>query len=95
MFFRFALDNILKELKRQTKGIEIEGRFLNHFIFADDIVIISTDASLLEEVLRELEKTSRKIELKMNLNKASHYQKYIFKYNIKIFLQYVTQVYWF
>ena len=41
--FTLALEDVFKNLAWQQKGVNIDGRFLNHLRFADDIMILSTD----------------------------------------------------
>uniref|UniRef100_A0AAR5NZF5 Reverse transcriptase domain-containing protein n=1 Tax=Dendroctonus ponderosae TaxID=77166 RepID=A0AAR5NZF5_DENPD len=51
-----ALQDVFKNLTWQKRGINIDGRFLTHLRFPDDIVLVSGDADELELVLllREL-----------------------------------------
>lgn len=54
----------------EKKGLNIDGVYLNHLRFADDIVLISPDIEELKAMLTELNEISKKIGLKMNLNKT-------------------------
>ena len=47
-------------------GININGRFLNHLRFADDIVLIAPNLEQLEMMLLQLNAESQKVGLKMN-----------------------------
>ena len=51
-------------------GININGRFLNHLRFADDIVLIAPNLEQLEMMLLQLNAESQKVGLKMNLSKT-------------------------
>src|SRR6202012_6100007 len=51
-------------------GININGRFLNHLRFADDIVQIAPNLEKLEMMLLQLNAESQKVGLKMNLSKT-------------------------
>lgn len=52
------------------KGININGKYLSHLRFADDIVLISTDANEIRDMLVELKETSQEVGLEMNLQKT-------------------------
>lgn len=43
--FTLAMEDIFKKLPWQTNGINVEGKYLNHLRFADDIVLISNNIS--------------------------------------------------
>ncbi|XP_072037641.1 uncharacterized protein [Amphiura filiformis] len=68
--FVATLEEIFKRLNWVDKGINVNGKKLNHLMFADDIVIISGDAAELEEMLTDLSNESRKVGLKMNMSKT-------------------------
>lgn len=51
-------------------GININGEFLNHLRFADDIVLVSETHANLEHMLKSLEEESRKCGLHMNAAKT-------------------------
>lgn len=50
--------------------INIDGSFLNHLRFADDIVLPSTDIRELNTMLNQLNEQYKRIGLKMNPNKT-------------------------
>lgn len=52
------------------KGIKVDGSFLNHLRFADNIVLFSSDIHELEEIIRELNLASKHVGLKMNIQKT-------------------------
>ena len=51
-------------------GININGKFLNHLRFADDIILIAADLDQLQTMMNQLHQESSKIGLKMNLSKT-------------------------
>lgn len=68
--FTLALEDIFKKLKWDHKGININGRMLNHLRYADDIVIIAATSEELQDMLIQLHQESRKVGLKMNMTKT-------------------------
>lgn len=68
--FTLALENVSKKLEWGKKSLNIDGTYLSHLRFADDIVLLSTDVQKLNTMLSELNEQSEKIGLKMNLNKT-------------------------
>lgn len=68
--FTLALENVFKRLNWEGKGLKIDGTFLNHLRFADDIVLISTDIGELNAMMHDLNEKSKEIGLKMNLSKT-------------------------
>jgi len=68
--FTLALEDVFKDMSWEQKGININGNRLSHLRFADDIVLISSDADEFEVMLQELKEASQKVGLKMNLQKT-------------------------
>jgi hypothetical protein len=68
--FNTALEYALKKVEWHRKGVNIDGKYLSHLRFADDIVVISSDPEELAEMLQELHEQSKKVGLKMNLTKT-------------------------
>lgn len=68
--FTLALEDVFKTLHWDNKGIKINGLYLNHLRFADDIVLISENLDELESMIQELKTASAKIGLEMNINKT-------------------------
>lgn len=68
--FTLALENIFKSLQWETKGINIDGSYLNHLRFADDIVLISNNRHELSDMVKQLNDASKKVGLKMNISKT-------------------------
>lgn len=68
--FIAVLENIFRKLDWSNKGVLINGCYINHLRFADDIVIISETFKDLEEMMRSLDDESSSIGLEMNVNKT-------------------------
>ena len=51
-------------------GININGKYLSHLRFADDIVLMTVDLDEAQIMLQQLNEESRKVGLKMNLSKT-------------------------
>src|SRR6201996_9203477 len=61
-------ESVFKKL--DWSGMGINGRFLNHLRFADDIVLMAPNLEQLEMMLLQLNAESQKVGLKMNLSKT-------------------------
>lgn len=68
--FTLALEDVFKRLPWEKKGIKIDGTYLSHLRFADDIVLISEDIAEIESMLQELSRESGRVGLKMNYSKT-------------------------
>ena len=68
--FIAALENIFRGLNWERKGININGSYLSHLRFADDIVILAKTPQELHEMIQELNEGSLKVGMKMNMNKT-------------------------
>ena len=68
--FIAALEDMFRTLKWRKKGIKIDGQYLNHLRFADDIVLFATNFEDINCLLNDLYKASRQIGLKINYNKT-------------------------
>ena len=68
--FNAMLEEVFRKLERENKGIQINGIWMNHLRFADDIVPINDDLKQLEVMANELGAESRKVGLKINLGKT-------------------------
>ena len=51
-------------------GININGKYLSHLCFADDIVLMTVDLHEAQIMLQQLIEDSRRVGLKMNLSKT-------------------------
>ena len=67
--FTAALESIFKHLDWGEKGINIDGNYLHHLRFADDIVIFATTAEKLQIMLEELNVEGKPVGMKMNMEK--------------------------
>lgn len=65
-----ALEDVFKHLSWTSKTIKVDGSYLNHLRFADDIVLISSDVYELKEMLDDLNNASKTVGLSMNLHKT-------------------------
>lgn len=68
--FIAVLENIFQKLNWVNKGLLVNGKYLNHLRFADDIAIIAETPKDIEEMMRTLAHESSKIGLEMNLTKT-------------------------
>lgn len=68
--FIAVLENIFQKLDWKNRGVYINGHYLNHLRFADDIVVIAETAKDLEEMMTSLDCESSKIGLEMNAGKT-------------------------
>lgn len=68
--FTTSLESVFKKLDWNEMGININGKFLNHLRFADDIILIAADLDQLQTMMNQLHQESSKIGLKMNLSKT-------------------------
>ncbi|EYC18843.1 hypothetical protein Y032_0026g1397 [Ancylostoma ceylanicum] len=68
--FAAVLETIFRNMDWSKKGININGCYLNHLRYADDIVIFAHDAKELERMLQEMSENSDAVGLKINLSKT-------------------------
>lgn len=68
--FTAAIEKVFKQLNWDEKGMKIDGAYLSHLRFADDIILTSTNIEELKTMIEELNNLSKQIGLKMNLNKT-------------------------
>ncbi|KAK9876748.1 hypothetical protein WA026_014986 [Henosepilachna vigintioctopunctata] len=61
---------MFQKLDWGEKGIKINGRYLSHLRFGDDIVLFSHDATDLQERINELSIASKEIGLEINTAKT-------------------------
>ena len=64
------LKKIVRTIDWTKKGININGEKLNHLRFADDNIIIAKALKEIDVMLQELDNSSRKCGLKMNMRKT-------------------------
>ena len=68
--FTAALEDIFETLGWNGRGININGQYLSHLRFADDIVIMAETLHDLEEMLNGLGDSSRRVGLGINFDKT-------------------------
>ncbi|CAG9834021.1 unnamed protein product, partial [Diabrotica balteata] len=59
-------EDIIKSTDWENRGICINGKYLNHLRYADDILLISSERQELELMLNELHEKSLQKGLKIN-----------------------------
>jgi len=65
--FTACLESVFQNLDWETKGIKIDGEYLSHLRFANDIVLVANNLQDLQQMLNELNNESKRVGLKMIL----------------------------
>ncbi|KAG6464168.1 hypothetical protein O3G_MSEX014327 [Manduca sexta] len=68
--FSAVLESVFRSLNWKERGVKIDGEFLSHLRFADDVVIFAKSAPELENMVTELAAESLKVGLSMNMAKT-------------------------
>ena len=69
--FSAVLEDIFRRCDfPDTAGIRVDGEHMSALRFADDLVLISSDAIELQEMITQLNTESRKFGLKINIDKT-------------------------
>lgn len=68
--FIAVLENIIRNLDWHKHGLNVNGRYLSHLRFADDIVLLSETSRGLQHMLETLHVNSKHVGLEMNLSKT-------------------------
>ncbi|XP_062528975.1 citron rho-interacting kinase isoform X4 [Bombyx mori] len=68
--FITALEDSFKLLEWQGLGININGEYITHLRFADDIVVMAESLKDLRRMLGDLSRVSQQVGLKMNMDKT-------------------------
>lgn len=68
--FTAVLEHALKQLNWQNKGINIDGEYLHHLRFADDVVITTDNLGEAQEMLEELRQATARVGLYINYHKT-------------------------
>ncbi|XP_045534998.1 uncharacterized protein LOC106709987 [Papilio machaon] len=68
--FIAVLEFVFRRLNWSNKGLNINGRYLSHLRFADDIILFSETAEELEYMIKSLAAQSRLVGLKINESKT-------------------------
>lgn len=66
-----ALENIPKKMNWAAKGININGKYVTHLCYANNIILIAKKCTELEEMITKLNKESQKVDLTMNSTKTN------------------------
>ena len=70
ILFTSVLEDVFKTLEWEEKGLRINGEYISHLRFADDIVLFGANGEELASRLQELNTAGRKIGLRINLSKT-------------------------
>ncbi|KAG6440870.1 hypothetical protein O3G_MSEX001526 [Manduca sexta] len=65
-----ALENAFKLFQWKGFGININGEYITHLRFADDIVVLAESLEDLSTMLEDLNRVSQQVGLKMNMDKT-------------------------
>ncbi|XP_046976516.1 uncharacterized protein LOC124542632 [Vanessa cardui] len=68
--FTNEMEDMFKTLNWKGRGININGEYISHLRFADDIVIVAETLQDLQQMLNDLADSSMRIGLRMNLDKT-------------------------
>ena len=68
--FTAALESIFRRLTLETRGLKIDGEYLSHLRFADDILICANTPRDVQQLLQELADESDNQGLKINMSKT-------------------------
>ena len=68
--FTACLEKVFQKLNWSRRGILIDGEYLSHLRFADDIIIFTRNIAELHEMLQELNQASLEVGLSMNFKKT-------------------------
>ena len=69
LFTSCLQDAIIDKVNWKDRGIKINGEYLSHLIFADDIVLIAKSTSELQKMVQHIHETSKSVGLNMHLGK--------------------------
>ena len=70
LFTSCLQDAIIGKINWKDRGIKINGEYLSHLIFADDIVLIAKSTSELQKMVQDIQETSNPVGLNMHLGKT-------------------------
>ncbi|XP_063539716.1 uncharacterized protein LOC134748833 [Cydia strobilella] len=68
--FTAALEDAFKVLDWKGRGINVNGEYITHLRFADDIVVMAETMEDLSAMLADLSRVSERVGLKMNMDKT-------------------------
>ncbi len=69
-YFAVYLDNLSKQLTKSEVGCRIGGIVINHFCFADDVVLLTTSIAALKKMLKICENYAKEHDLTFNPTKT-------------------------
>lgn len=72
MIFNAVLQDMMDEIDWGERGLKINGRWLVHLEFADDVVLIGKSAKETEDLVGILNKECKRIGLKINRDKCQY-----------------------
>lgn len=84
MLFNIVIQEIFKELKWKSKGIDINWKKLSNIRFADDVVLLAGTRGELEEMIQELNEEGVKAGLEISMEKTKTIANVEYRENIKI-----------
>jgi hypothetical protein len=70
LFTSCLQDAIISRINWENRGIKIDGEYLSHLIFADDIILIADSHAQLQTMLQDIHDTSKPVGLNMHLGKT-------------------------
>ena len=68
--FNAGLEEVFRRLEWDTVGLRTNGKNISHLRFADDIVLISSSSTELQEMIIQLNEESNQLRIKMNMKKT-------------------------
>nr|CDJ82765.1 RNA-directed DNA polymerase (reverse transcriptase) domain containing protein [Haemonchus contortus] len=75
ILFSSVLENIMRHLEWEDSGVKVDGRYLPHLLFAEDIVLIRPNIEQAERMLAEFDSACGRIGLRVNLTKTMFMKK--------------------
>lgn len=82
--FTTVLEYAFKTLDREDKGIKIDGEYLNHVRFADDIVITTDNLGDTKQIIIKLKQAAGSVGLNINFQKTQFMANLVTSANIQI-----------
>ncbi|XP_030760917.1 uncharacterized protein LOC115886027 [Sitophilus oryzae] len=82
--FTAVLEYAMKSLSWKNRGINIDGEWLTHLRFTDDIVLVSDNIGDSKQMLEELVQASLKVGLRINTSKTQIMTNLVLTQNIRI-----------
>lgn len=68
--FSAVLEMVFRKINWEKQGIKINGEYLSHLRFADDIAIFAEESTQLQKMVNELARESKKVGLFLNATKT-------------------------